>query len=109
MRAKADLYATEQRELSDKVVVILGLDENSSVWLGDLDQDTDRQRQLLELIPDIRTYFSYTLIPGANTPGKLARPWLSIAKAVTKDHYTWCSKDQQKDHKRLPRYYLQKK
>lgn len=31
MRAKADLYAAEQRQLSDKVVAILGLDEHSSV------------------------------------------------------------------------------
>lgn len=109
MRAKSDLYATEQQDICERAVAILDLDDQSSVWLGDLDDDKERQLRLLELIPDIRTYFSYTLIPGANNPNKLARPWLSIAKAVTKDYYTWSSKDQQKDRRRLPRYFLSKK
>lgn len=34
MRAKADLYAAEQRQLSDKVVAILGILASSSViWI----------------------------------------------------------------------------
>jgi hypothetical protein len=106
MRLKSELYALEQRQICDKVISILSLDDNGSVWLADLDANVDQQRTIMALVPDIRKYYSYTSIDGANIPERCRRPWLSIARAVTKPYYTWSSKDYQRDRKRSPRYVL---
>ena len=106
MRLKSELYATEQRQLCDRVIEILGLDDQSSCWLPDLDSDKDQQTKLLELIPDIRRYFAYNSIGGADTPTEVKRPWLSIAKGVTKPYYEWRKTKLQKAKKRSTRYQL---
>jgi hypothetical protein len=106
MRLKSELYAQEQREICDRVIEILCLDEQSSVWLADLDSSVDKQRSIMALVPDIRKYYSYTAIEGANLPEKCQRPWLSIIRAVTRPYYTWSSTDLQRNRKRAPRYFL---
>ncbi len=57
-----------QRHLCDRVIEILALDDQSSCWLPDLEANKDLQTKLLGLIPDIRTYFLYKSIPGADNP-----------------------------------------
>ena len=109
MRLKSELYAREQRQLCDQVISILALDEKDSVWLADLDADKERQRRLLELIPEIRKYYSYTKITGADNPAASLRPWLSIARAVTKPYYHWQRTEYQKDKKRTSLYFLSPK
>ena len=47
----------------------------------------DKQKRILDLIPDIRKYFSFTSIIGASEPEKTKRPWLSIIKNITKLKY----------------------
>ncbi len=106
MRLKSELYATEQRAICDKVIQILALDEAGSAWLPDLDADRDQQRRLLELIPDIRTYFTYSDMPGVKDPRCTVRPWLSVARCVTKPWYTWERREHQRDHRRSARYFL---
>ena len=109
MRLKTELYAVEQARICQQVIDILGLDERNSIRLSEVDADKDKQRRILELIPDIRAYFSYTLIQGASYPTATARAWLSIAKCVTKSHYDWHSKDEQISKKRSRRIFLTKK
>ena len=106
MRLKSELYATEQRAICDKVIEILALDEAGSAWLPDLDVDRDKQRRLLELIPDIRTYFTYSDMTGVKDPRSTVRPWLSVARSVTKPFYTWERREHRRDHKRSARYFL---
>ena len=106
MTRKADLYAAEQRQICDRAIRILDLDDQSSVWLGDLDNDKTKQNLLLSLIPDIRRYFSFTCIPGSVDPSKSKRPWLSIAKGVTHPFYSWARKEEQRNKKRTSRFFL---
>ena len=87
MRLKSELYKTEQLQLCDKIIEILQLDDSRSTTLYELDTNKDKQKKILDLIPDIRKYFSFTLIIGASEPEKVKRPYLSIIKGITKLKY----------------------
>ena len=109
MRLTSELYATEQKQLCDKVIEILALDEQGSCWLPDLDADKDLQIKLLALIPDIRRYFAYKAIPGADNPADTKWAWLSVARGVTKPYYDWTNTEQQRNKKRSSLYTLSPK
>ena len=51
MKLKSILYKKEQDELVDKIINILDLDN--------LDNDKIKQDKILELIPEIRKYYSF--------------------------------------------------
>jgi len=87
MRLKSELYKTEQLQLCDKIIEILQLDDSRSTTLYELDTNKKKQKKILDLIPDIRKYFSFTLIIGASEPEKVKRPWLSIIRCITKLKY----------------------
>jgi hypothetical protein len=87
MRLKSELYKTEQLQLCDKIIETLQLDDSKSTTLYELDTNKDKQKKILDLIPDIRKYFSFTLIIGASEPEKVKRPWLSIIRCITKLKY----------------------
>ncbi len=70
------------------MIQIQELDEAGSAWLPDLDADRDKQRRFMELIPDIRTYFTYSDMAGVQDPRSTVRPRLSVALSVTKPFYT---------------------
>ena len=60
MKLKSILYKKEQNELVDKIINILELDnEKNSIILFNLDNDKTTQDKILELIPEIRKYYSF--------------------------------------------------
>ena len=87
MKLKSELYKNEQLEICDKLISILQLDNMNSTTLYELDNNKDKQKKILELIPDIRKYFSFSVIIGASDPEKSKRPWLSIIRNITKLKY----------------------
>ena len=87
MRLKSELYKKEQLEICDKLITILQLDNMNCTTLWELDNNKDKQKQILELIPDIRKYFSASVIIGVADPEKAKRPWLSIIRNITKIKY----------------------
>ena len=78
MRLKSILYKKEQDELINKIINILDLDHENSIILYNLDNDKTKQDKILELIPEIRKYYSFSTIIGASEPTKAKRPYLSI-------------------------------
>ena len=58
MKLKSILYKKEQDELVDKIINILELDNENSIILYNLDNDKIKQNKILELIPEIRKYYS---------------------------------------------------
>ena len=74
MKLKSILYKKEQDEIINKIIDILVLDNNNSIILYELDNDKIKQDKILELIPDIRKYFSFTSVIGASEPDKAKRP-----------------------------------
>lgn len=87
MKLKSELYKTEQYEICDKIIDILQLDNDKSITLYELDNDKVKQQKILDLIPDIRKYFSFGSIVGASEPETTKRPWLSIIRHITKIKY----------------------
>ena len=91
MRLKSELYKDEQNKICDKLIDILELDDNNSITLYQLDNDKNKQKHILDLIPDIRKYFSFSTIIGASEPEKVQRPWMSIIRQISKVKYKMMS------------------
>ena len=62
MKLKSELYKKEQDEIIDKIMTALELDKDNGIILHVLDNDKPKQDKILELIPDICKYFSFTAI-----------------------------------------------
>jgi hypothetical protein len=93
MKLKSELYKKEQNEIIDKIINTLELDNNNSIILYNLDNDINKQNKILELIQDIRKYFSFTKSIGASEPNKAKRPYVSIIRQFTKNKYNMISSD----------------
>jgi hypothetical protein len=87
MNLKSILYRQEQEEIIEKIIDILQLDDNKSITLYDLDTDMEKQVKIMNIIPDIRKFFSFSTIIGASEPHKVKRPYLSIIKQLCKKNY----------------------
>ena len=93
MRNKHELYARQQHELIEKMMAILQLNENMQITLHKLDHDQDKKERIMNLIPQIRTWFAFGHIPGAFDPDKVKRPWLSLIKRIVGREYEIISED----------------
>ena len=93
MKLKSILYKKEQNEIIDEIINILELDDKKSIILYNLDNDKKKQDKILELIPNIRKYFSFSMIIGASEPTKAKRPYLSLIRQLTKSKYNMTSYD----------------
>ena len=93
MILKSILYKKEQDNITDKIINILNLDKDNGIILYELDNDKNKQNNILALIPEIRKYFSFTSSIGASEPNKSKRPYLSIIRQFTKSKYNMLSCD----------------
>jgi hypothetical protein len=93
MRLKSELYKKEQDEIIDKIVKILDLENKTEYTLYELDKNQDIQNKIMELIPEIRKWFSFNNMKAVGEPSKRKRPWLSIIKQLIKSKYNIVSID----------------
>ena len=93
MRLKSELYKKEQEDIVDKIVKILDLENKTEYTLYELDKNEEIQKQIMELIPEIRKYYSFNGIKAVVEPTKIKRPWLSIIKHLIKTKYNLESKE----------------
>lgn len=93
MRLKSELYKNEQNEVIEKLIDIINLEDDNYIILHNLDNDEIKKQEILDLIPDIKKYFSFTSIIGVSEPEKAKRPYLSIIKQLLKNKYTIVSSD----------------
>ena len=111
MRLKSELYKKEQEEIVDKIITILDLKNNNVINLCDLDSDINKQKQIMELIPEIRKYYSFNGIKAVGEPNKIKRPWLSIIKHLIKKKYNIISLDhhftENGKHIRTQKYFFE--
>jgi hypothetical protein len=85
MRFKSELYAKEQDNTIDKIIQIIGItEENNTITLHDIDNNETMKLQLMELIPEIRKWFSFSHIKPISNPDNFNRPYLCIVKQITK-------------------------
>jgi hypothetical protein len=87
MRLKSELYKKEQEEVVDKVITILNLEHKNTYTLYELDKNEEIQNKIMELIPEIRKWFSFNGLKAVGEPNRIKRPWLSIIKQFTKTKY----------------------
>ena len=95
MRLKSELYKKEQEAIVDKIIKILDLTKKQTYTLYELDKNEDIQNNIMQLIPEIRKYFSFNGLKAVGEPKRIKRPWLSIIKQLTKTKYKMESKDLQ--------------
>jgi hypothetical protein len=93
MRLKSELYKKEQEDIVDKIVKILDLENKTEYTLYELDKNVEIQNKIMELIPEIRKYYSFNGIKAVGEPSKIKRPWLSIIKHLIKQKYNMVSLD----------------
>ena len=93
MRLKSELYKKEQEQVIDKIISILDLQNKTTYTLYELDANKDIQHKIMELIPEIRKWFSFNGIKAVGEPSRIKRPWLSIIKHLLKTKYSIESKD----------------
>ena len=93
MRLKSELYKKEQEEVIDKIINILDLENKKTYTLYELDKNEELQKQIMDLIPEIRKWFSFNGIKAVGEPSKIKRPWLSIIKHLIKSKYKLESRD----------------
>lgn len=93
MRLKSELYKAEQEEIIDKIITILDLEHKQTYTLYELDNNNEIQNKIMELIPEIRKWFSFNNMKAVGEPEKRKRPWLSIIKQLTKTKYLLQIKD----------------
>ena len=93
MRLKSELYKKEQEDIVDKIIKILDLENKTEYTLYELDKNEEIQKKIMELIPEIRKYFSFNGIKAVGEPNKIKRPWLSIIKHLIKIKYNMVSLD----------------
>ena len=93
MRLKSELYKKEQEEIVDKIISILDLENRTEYTLYELYKNEEIQKKIMELIPEIRKYYSFNNLKAVGEPNKRKRPWLSIIKNLLKTKYNIVSKD----------------
>jgi hypothetical protein len=93
MRLKSELYKKEQDGIIDKIISILDLENKNTYTLYELDKNEELQKQIMELIPEIRKWFAFNNMKAVGEPERIKRPWLSIIKHLIKAKYNIESKD----------------
>lgn len=88
MRLKSELYKQEQHDIRNKIISILDLEHKNTYTLYELDQNKEIQQKIIELIPEIRKWYSFNGIKAVGDPEKIKRPYLSIIKHLLKTKYT---------------------
>ena len=79
-------FTKEREEVLQKMLTILGItDDNKMFSLKKLDEDEEKQKQIIDLVEDIKKYFvcsKWTYF--SHTEREIKRNYLSLIKAVFK-------------------------
>ena len=90
---KDDKYKEEQETIINKVLKILELDKDKTFILYEVENNSNKIKQIDIITEDVKKYFPCNLIGGAKQPEKVSRPWLSVIKYLLKRKYKLVSSD----------------
>jgi hypothetical protein len=83
MRIKlSEKFQNEREDICNKIINILELDENKSFLLCELDNDTEKQNNILLMKEDIQKYFSVSCISSFRPNFECKRPYLNIVRSI---------------------------
>lgn len=93
MRTKKEVYHHDQEDIINTIINILEFNDQKTITLYELDNDLEKQQKIMDLIPNIRKYFSFNNWKAVGEPERFKRPWLSIIRQLTKSKYQMNRKD----------------
>jgi hypothetical protein len=83
MRIKlSEKYQTEREDICNKLINILNLGEDKTFLLCDLDADTEKQNEILEMKEEIQKYFACSTISSFKPNFDCKRPYLNIVRSI---------------------------
>ena len=83
MRIKlSEKYQTEREDICNRLISILKLDDSNSFLLCHLDEDMEKQNQIMEMKEEIQKYFSCFNISAFKPNFDCKRPYLSIVRSI---------------------------
>lgn len=78
-------YVKERKEVLDKLLKILGISETNKVfYVDDLEKDEIRQKQILDLVDDVKICFTCSGWPYFSKKN-IQKQYLSLAKSILKN------------------------
>jgi len=95
MREKlCDKYKIERENVCKKLIDILNLDDKQSFILYELDIDTEKQTNILNMKEEIQKYFACSEISSFKPNFECKRPYLNIVRGILrKQGYSFISTD----------------
>jgi len=86
MPKKVELYNEQRQNIVNKLFEILEINEfNKSFSLHKMDDNPEKQQQILDLEPEIKKYFICSRWTCIHNKKDIQRKWLSMTKYVFKD------------------------
>ena len=95
MRIKLSEKYKEQRDnICNKLITILNLDSNNTFLLCDLDNDLEKQKQIMDMKEDIQNVFACSTISAFKPNFECKRPYLNIVRSILRQqNYTFIDND----------------
>ena len=95
MRIKlSEKYLTEREEICNKIISILGLKEDNTFLLCELDEDIEKQNKIMDLKEEIQKYFACSTISSFKPNFECKRPYLNIIRSILrKQNYNFVGND----------------
>jgi hypothetical protein len=95
MRIKlSEKYINEREQLCKKIINILNLDSDSSFILSNIDEDINKQNEILNLKDNIKKIFAVSTISSFKPNFQCKRPYLNIVRSILRQQgYIFEGKD----------------
>ena len=83
MRVKmCEKYQIEREEICNKIINILGLSEDGTFLLCELDSNIEKQNKLIDMKPEKQKYFAVSTISSFKPNFECKRPYLNIVRGI---------------------------
>lgn len=84
--SKKDKFVVERQTVLDQLYIILGITETNKVfYLEELEKNRDKQNQIIELLPNIKKYFSCSVWSYFSKPRYTGECYASLVKSLIKN------------------------
>ena len=95
MRIKLnEKYINEREKICDEIINILELDFDGCFLLSNIDEDIDKQNEIIKIKDNIKKYFAVSTISSFKPNFECKRPYLNIVRSILRQQgYIFEGKD----------------
>ena len=83
---KSILFVKERKDVCDKMLNILQLDDNNSFILCKLEDDEEKKKQIMDLAEDIRKFYVGSEVASLRVGSSLKRKYLNVIRYLLKQN-----------------------